>query len=96
MLILGLVLWWALRVYSLVLVARIILDWVRAYNPSWRPSGSLFVAAGVLYALTDWALALVRKVIPPLRLGPIALDLGAIVLFFAIGLLQTLISNFLL
>ena len=89
-------LWWALRIYSLVLVVRIILDWVRAYNPSWRPRGAVFIGAGIVYALTDFVLRLVRKIVPPLRLGPIALDVGTIILFVAIGFLQTLVSIFLI
>jgi YggT family protein len=96
MVLIGWLLWWALRVYSFVLVARIILDWVRAYNRSWRPKGALFVAAGIIYALTDAPLRLLRRVIPPLRLGPIALDIGTVILFFVIGLLQNLVGVFLL
>jgi len=94
--IVGLVLWWALRVYSIVLVARVIIDWVRAYNHSWRPRGIVLILAEITYTLTDWAIKLVRWVIPPLRLGPVALDLGLFVLFIAIGWLQNLISGFLL
>jgi YggT family protein len=96
MVLIGWLLWWALRVYSFVLVARIILDWVRAYNRTWRPKGAIFFAAGIVYALTDWPLRMMRKVIPPLRLGPIALDLGTVILFFVIGLLQNLVGVFLL
>ena len=95
MAIIGFVLWWVLRIYSLVLVARIVLDWVRAYNPSWQPRRAILVAAGIIYSLTDWALRLVRRLVPPLRLGPIALDLGAILLFIAIGFLQNLVALFL-
>jgi YggT family protein len=92
--LIGLVLWWALRIYSLVLVARIIIDWVRAYNPSWRPRGAVLIAAEIVYTLTDWLLRLVRRLVPPLRLGPVALDLGAIIIFVAIGLLQNLVLIF--
>jgi len=80
MVILGTILWWALRIYSLTIVARIILDWVRAYNPSWRPRGIVLVLAEIVYTLTDFVLKLVRKLIPPLRLGPVALDIGLILL----------------
>ena len=88
MLIIGTILWWALRLYSLVLIARIILDWVRELNRVWRPRGIVLVAAEVVYTLTDWVLRLLRRFIPPLRIGPIALDLGLILLFVVIGWLQ--------
>jgi len=96
MVILGTILWWALRIYSLTIVARIILDWVRAYNPSWRPRGIVLVLAEIVYTLTDFVLKLVRKLIPPLRLGPVALDIGLILLFMFIGVLQNLVSLYLL
>ncbi len=94
MAVIGLVLWWALRIFSLVLVARIIIDWVRAYNPSWRPRGAVLVGAEIVYTLTDWLLRLMRRLVPPLRLGPVALDLGAIIIFVAIGFLQNLVLIF--
>jgi YggT family protein len=92
----AIILWWALRLYSLTLVSRIILDWVRAYNPSWRPRGPLLVVAEIIYTLTDWVLKLVRRFVPPLRLGPVALDIGLIILFVLIGILQNLVSLYLL
>ena len=94
--ILGTILWWALRAYSLIIVARIIIDWVRAYNPSWRPRGIVLVGAEIIYTLTDFVLKLVRRVIPPLRLGPVALDIGLILLFMLIGFLQNLVSIYLI
>ena len=94
--LLGIVLWWALRVFSLTIVARIILDWVRAYNPSWRPRGPLLITAEIIYTLTDWVLKLVRRLVPPLRLGPVALDVGLIILFVVIGILQNLVSIYLI
>ena len=54
------------------------------------------MTAGIIYALTDWPLRMMRKIIPPLRLGPVAIDLGTVILFFAIGLLQNLVGVFLL
>ena len=95
MALVGSLLIWALGAYSTVLVARIVLDWVRAFLPSWRPRGAVFIAAGIVYALTDWLLLRVRKVIPPLRLGGIALDISVFILFILIGMLQNLISLFL-
>jgi len=89
MLLFGTILWWVLRLYSLVLIARIILDWVRELNRSWRPRGVVLVAAEVVYTLTDWVLKRVRRLVPPLRIGPIAIDLGIVLLFVVLGWLQT-------
>lgn len=94
--IIGYILFWALRAYSLIVVARVIFDWVRAYNTSWRPRGFMLIVAEIVYTLTDWILKLVRRFIPPLRLGPVALDLGLFVIFILIGFLQNLVSLYLL
>ena len=82
-----------LLVFLILLFARFVVDWVMVLARSWRPSG--FVAAGleVVYATTDPPLKAVRKVIPPLNLGTIRLDLGFMVLLIAVILLRSLLTN---
>jgi YggT family protein len=43
--------------------------------------------AEMIYIVTDKPLSFVRRFIPPLRMGPVALDLSFIVLFFGIQIL---------
>jgi len=74
----------------LVLIARIVLDWVQMLSRSWQPRGFVLVLCEVIYSLTDPPLRAVRRVLPPLRLGMIALDLSPVVLFVVIWLLQRL------
>ncbi len=71
--------------YILVLLARVALDWTRLLLPRWRPPGPILVLANAVYALTDPPLRWLRKFIPPLRLGNVALDVGFIVLFVAVS-----------
>jgi len=78
------VLWAAL----LILIARIVLDWVQMLSRSWQPRGFVLVLCEVIYSATDPPLRAVRRVLPPLRLGMIALDLSPVVLFVIIWLLQ--------
>jgi YggT family protein len=68
-------------------------DWVMVLARSWRPSG--FVAAGleVVYATTDPPLKAIRKVIPPLNLGSIRLDLAFMVLLIAVYILRSITSG---
>ena len=77
-----------LLVFLVLLFARFVVDWVMVLARSWRPSG--FVAAGleVVYATTDPPLKAIRKVIPPLNLGSIRLDLGFMVLLIAVLVLK--------
>ncbi|MGA0866461.1 MAG: YggT family protein [Candidatus Nanopelagicaceae bacterium] len=73
-----------LNIFVLVLLARLILDYVRMFKPNWRPRGILLPILEIVYVLTDKPLGFVRRFVPPLRLGPVALDLSFIVLFFGI------------
>ena len=74
----------------LILIARIVIDWVQMLSRSWRPSGFVLVVCELIYSITDPPLRAVRRVLPPLRLGMMALDLSPLVLFVAIYLLQIL------
>ncbi|MFC7580823.1 YggT family protein [Schaalia naturae] len=81
----------AAGLYLLVMLVRMVIDWVRILSPQWRPSGVILVVANVVYALTDPPLRALRRRIPPLRLGGgIALDVGFMVLFLAVIVVQWL------
>jgi len=65
-----------LLVYVLLLLVRLILEYIPMFNRSWRPRGAGLVAAEVVYTVTDPPIKLFRRFIPPLRLGPVAVDLA--------------------
>lgn len=65
-----------LVLYIFVMLARVILEYIPLFNRDWRPRGVGLVLAEVVYTLTDPPLRFFRRFIPPLRLGPIAIDLG--------------------
>ena len=83
---------WIVYLYMLVLLTRVVIDWVRLFARTWQPHGVVLVIANVVYALTDPPLRLLSRFIPPLRLGPVAIDVGFIVLFIAISLVMTLLQ----
>ena len=76
-----------LELYLFVLFARLILDYVRMFARNWRPRGLMLPIAEIIYALTDKPLSFIRRFVPPLRLGAVALDLSFIVLFFVVQFL---------
>ena len=76
-----------LQVFIFALFARLILDYVRVFSPSWRPTGFMLWIATMIYGITDPIVNFVRKFVPPLRVGPVALDLSFIVIFFAAQIL---------
>ncbi|PPK95228.1 YggT family protein [Kineococcus xinjiangensis] len=76
-------------VFFLTLIGRLILDWVQALSREFRPRGVVLVVAESVYTVTDPPLRALRKVLPPVRLGPVSLDLGFLVLFFLSYMLLT-------
>ena len=83
----------ALSLYVYVLLARVVLDLVQVFSRDWRPTGFLLVLAEIVYTLTDPPLKLLRKIIPPLRLGQVSLDLGFIVLLIDIQIIASVFFN---
>jgi YggT family protein len=73
-----------LQLYYVVLIVRIILSWVPSLPEPVEP------LARVVRALTDPLLIPLRRMIPPVRIGPGALDLSPLVLFFGISILTSL------
>lgn len=84
-----------LIVYLILLWARIILELVRSINRQWRPRGAMLVIAEIIYTLTDPPIRLIRKVIPPIRMGPVAIDLSVMLLMFAVIVLMSIVGAFL-
>jgi YggT family protein len=83
-----------LRLFLMALLGRLILDYVRMFSPSWRPRGLILYIAEAVYAITDKPTALVRRFVPPLRLGGVSLDLSFLVLFFAVQILIPIVGRF--
>ncbi|MBK7721689.1 MAG: YggT family protein [Austwickia sp.] len=77
--------------YFLILMGRLIVDWIQAFARDWRPKGPLLVVLEAIYSVTDPPIKALRRVIPPLRLGGVALDLSFMVLLFGIWLLMALL-----
>ena len=86
----GLIAYWILQGYFYVLMARFVIDLVRSINPVWRPRGLLIVPIELVMIVTDPPLKVLRRVIKPVRVGPIAFDLAWTVLLFAIIILRNL------
>lgn len=82
---------WVIRIYLLVLIARVIIDWIGFFTSNQRPPAPLMVVANLVYRLTDPPLDALRRVIPPARIGSVSLDVGFIVLFFGLSILRSIV-----
>ena len=83
----------ALWLYLLVLLARFVLDLVQMLSQDWTPKGPLLILAEAVYTLTDPPLKLLRRVIPPLRVGGVALDLSFLVLLIGLQLAISIVNR---
>ena len=83
----------ALYVFLLTLVARFIMSFVVTNGRRWRPGRGSAAALEVVWSVTDPPLKALRRVIPPLRLGTVSLDLSAILLFIIVQLLLFLVRT---
>lgn len=81
--VLSTVLW----LFLLVLLFRLVMDYVFLFARSYRPSGVMVVVLEFTYSITDPPLKLLRRFIPPLRLGGVAIDLSFLVLFILVQIL---------
>ncbi|HTU72233.1 MAG TPA: YggT family protein [Trebonia sp.] len=85
--ILQVVLTYVLELYLLLLIGTLVIMWIRAFARDWQPTGVVLVICESVLSATDPPLKLLRRYIPPLRLGTVALDLSFMVLFAVVLIL---------
>jgi YggT family protein len=78
-----------LLVYLLLLIARAVIDLLQSVSRNFRPTGPWVVLCEVVYTATDPPLRLLRRFIPPLRVGSVSFDLGFLLLFIVIVVLRS-------
>ncbi|MFW6689874.1 YggT family protein [Streptomyces sp. WMMC500] len=83
----------ALFVFLIVLIFRLIMDYVFMFARSWEPGKPMVVLLEGAYTVTDPPLKLLRRFIPPLRLGGVALDLSFFVLMIIVYILLTVVGG---
>jgi YggT family protein len=90
--VVGSILDFLLYIFFALLIGRLILDWIQVFARDWRPRGAMLVVAETVYSVTDPPLKALRKVIPPLTLGAIRVDLAFLVLMLGVSILMGVIS----
>ncbi|WP_016906999.1 MULTISPECIES: YggT family protein [Streptomyces] len=82
----------ALYCFLLVLIFRLVMDYVFQFARSWQPGKAMVVVLEATYTVTDPPLKLLRRFIPPLRFGGVALDLSFFVLMIIVYLLIQVVA----
>ena len=84
----------ALNIFFLVMWARFVLDLARNFARQWRPRGFGLVLAELAYTITDPPIKAVRRVIPPVRIGGVALDFAWSIVMLACIILISVTLGF--
>jgi YggT family protein len=87
------VVYFVLLAFLLLLIFRLIMEYVFLLARSYRPTGLVAVALELAYSVTDPPLNFLRRFIPPLRIGQVSLDLGFIILFIVVRILMRVVDG---
>lgn len=82
-----------LYLMMILLIARVVIDLVQVFARDYRPTGLALVFFEAVYTVTDPPIRALRRVIPPLRFGGVALDLAVLVLFIGIQVLLIIVQS---
>jgi YggT family protein len=77
-----------LYLYLLIVLARVIVEMTRQFARSWRPAGVAAIGIEIVYVATDPPVRALRRMVKPVRIGSISLDLSILILLLAILALQ--------
>ena len=89
----GQVLYVILLLFIALLWVRFVVDWVQVFARRWEPSGPLLVALEGVYSPTDPPIVALRRVVPPLRIGQVALDLSFLLVMVGAWLLLNVVAT---
>lgn len=85
------VLYLLLYLFLLTLLARFVLGWVLQFGRRWQPGRRSAAALESVWSVTDPPLKALRRVIPPLRIGNVSIDLASLVLLVILFVLMTFV-----
>ena len=77
-----------LLLFEFALIARMIVDWSGLLSPG-GGSGAMYQARRITYGITEPVLGPVRRVLKPVRIGSVSLDLAFTAVFIAVLVLRT-------
>lgn len=79
--------------FFIFLIIRLVFDWILVFAREWRPRGVVLVVAETVYSATDPPIKALRRLIPPVRIGNISLDLAFLLLFILCSVLMGILPR---
>lgn len=82
-----------LYLFMLLLLGRLVTEYVLMFARRWQPGRGAAVSMELMWSTTDPPLKALRRVIPPLRIGGVSLDLGFLLLLMIVSVLMSLVRK---
>ncbi|WP_291377650.1 YggT family protein [Demequina sp.] len=83
----------ALLILMLFLLARIAMSWIFTFAREWQPTGVSALLVETVYVVTDPLIKPLRRVLPPLTIGMIRLDVAFLLVFFAVIVMRAVLTQ---
>ena len=80
-----------LYAFFLLLLARLVMEYVLIFARRWQPGRGAAAGMELVWSVTDPPLKALRRVIPPLRIGTVSLDLAFMALLFIVFVLLNVV-----
>lgn len=87
------VLYVLIYLFVVVLLARLVMSLVFFFGRRWRPGRVAAAALESVWTVTDPPLKALRRVIPPIRIGSVSLDLAFFVLMVILFVLTLVLDG---
>ncbi|ASR03908.1 MULTISPECIES: YggT family protein [Gordonia] len=87
------VLYYILLVFWLLLLGRLVVELVRTFAREWRPTGVAVVIIETVFTLTDPPIKALRRILPPIPLGPIRLDLSLMIVMLVVIIAMNIVNG---
>jgi len=78
-------------VFLLLLLSRFVLGAVVQFGRRWQPGRAAAAGLETVWSVTDPPLKALRRVIPPLRIGTVSIDLASLVLLVILFVLMAFV-----
>ena len=87
------IIYYFLFIYWLLLLGRLVIELVRTFAREWRPSGASVVVIEGVFTSTDPPIKTLRRILPPIPLGPVRLDLSLMITMILVLIAMTVVAG---
>ena len=86
------IIYYLLFIYWQLLLGRLVIELVRTFAREWRPTGASVVVIETVFTTTDPPIKALRRILPPIPLGPVRLDLSLMITMIVVLIAMSLVA----